>query len=203
MKTENRMQPLPAAILLDLDDTIIAYGDAEVCWREVCNRFVARVGISSVEEILVAIGSARDWYWGDLERHRQGRLCLLDARREIAAMALSHLGIDAPDVARDLADAYAEMREGRAKPFPGAIDTIQHFRNRGVRLGLVTNGGSEMQRGKLERFGLEPYFDHILIEGEFGAGKPDESVFRRMLEQLGVTAGDTWMVGDDLQRDIV
>ena len=94
------------------------------------------------------------------------------------------------------------MREGGARLFPGAIDTMQYFRDQGVRLGLVTNGGSEMQRGKLERFGLEPYFDHMVIEEEFGVGKPDERVFRHMLEQFDVSAGDTWMVGDDLQRDI-
>ncbi|HEY40735.1 MAG TPA: HAD family hydrolase [Dehalococcoidia bacterium] len=202
MKTENGVQPLPAAILLDLDDTIIAYGDAEVCWQAVCSRFVSQVGVSCVEELLGAIHKTRDWYWGNLERHRQGRLRLLDARREIVAEAFSRLGIDAPDIARNLADAYAEMREGRARLFPGALDTIQHFRNRDVRLGLVTNGGSEMQRGKLERFGLEPYFDCILIEGEFGAGKPDESVFLHMLKRFDVAVGDAWMVGDDLQRDI-
>ena len=62
--------PLPAAILLDLDDTILAYGDAEVCWRTVCDGFVSRVGVSSVDELLGAINGVRDWYWGDLERHR-------------------------------------------------------------------------------------------------------------------------------------
>jgi putative hydrolase of the HAD superfamily len=194
--------PFPTAIIFDLDDTIIAYGDPEECWRTVCGRFVSRVGIPSVDELLVAINEARDWYWGDLERHRQGRLFLSDTRRRIVAMAFSNLGIDAPAVAIELADTYAEMREGRARPFPGVLDTLQDFRNRGVRLGLVTNGASEMQRGKLERFGLVPYFDCVIIEGEFGAGKPDERVFRHMLEQLGVAAHDTWMVGDDLQRDV-
>ena len=194
--------PLPAAILLDLDDTILAYGDPEECWRTVCDRFVSRVSVSSFEELLDAINGVREWYWSDLERHRQGRFVLSDARRRIVAMAFTRLGINAPEVAIELADAYAEMREGRAHPFPGAIDTIQYFRSQGVRLGLVTNGGSEMQRGKLKRFGLEPYFDCILIEGEFGAGKPDERVFCHMLEQLGVAASDTWMVGDNLQRDI-
>lgn len=193
---------LPAAIILDLDDTVLAYGEPEECWRMVCSRFVSRVSVSGVDELLVAINEARDWYWGDLERHRQGRLVLLDTRRQIVAMAFSRLGIDAPEVAVELADTYAAMREGGAHPFPGAIGTLQHFRNRGVRLGLVTNGGSEMQRGKIERFRLVPYFDFILIEGEFGAGKPDERVFRHMLEQLGVATSDTWMVGDDLQRDI-
>ena len=194
------VQPLPAAILLDLDDTILAYGDPEECWRTVCGGFVSQISVSGIEELLAAINDVREWYY--LERHRQGRLDVLATRRKIVTEAFARLGIDAPDVARDLADTYAEMREGGARLFPGAIDTIQHFRDRGVRLGLVTNGGSEMQRGKLERFGLEPYFDCILIEGEFGAGKPDERVFLHMLEQFDVAASDTWMVGDDLQRDI-
>lgn len=193
---------LPSAILLDLDDTILAYGEPEECWRTVCNRFVSQIDVSSIEELLDAINRAREWYWGNLERHRQGRLDLLMTRRNVVAKAFSLLGIDAPEVAHDLADAYAEMREGGAKPFPGALDTIRHFRDRGIRLGLVTNGGSEMQRGKLERFGLEPYFNHILIEGEFGAGKPDERVFNHILERFNVAAKDAWMVGDDLQRDI-
>lgn len=194
--------PLPSAILFDLDDTILVYGDPEECWRTVCSGFVSRVGVSSTDELLSAINGVREWYWSDLGRHRQGRLVLLDARRQIVAMAFSQLGIDAPEVAIELAETYAEMREGSVQTFPGAIDTLKHFRDRGVRLGLVTNGGSEMQRGKIERFGLVPYFDCILIEGEFGAGKPDESVFRHMLEQFDVAASDTWMVGDDLQRDI-
>lgn len=106
------MQPLPAAVLLDLDDTILAFGDPEECWRTVCDRFMSQVSVSSVEELLDAIDRARDWYWGNLERHRQGRLDLLVTRRKIVAEAFSRLGVDAPDVARDLADAYAGMREG-------------------------------------------------------------------------------------------
>ncbi|UCB43606.1 MAG: HAD family hydrolase [Dehalococcoidales bacterium] len=195
-------KPLPAAIILDLDDTILEYGDPEECWRTVCSGFVSRIGVSSVDVLLGAINEARDWFWRDLERHRQGRLDLLMTRQRIVAMAFSQLDIDAPEVAIELAETYAAKREGSVQPFSGAIDTLQHFRNRGVRLGLVTNGGAEMQRGKLERFGLVPYFDCILIEGEFGAGKPDASVFLHMLKQLDVAASNTWMVGDDLQRDI-
>ena len=199
---EKTGEPLPAAILLDLDDTILAYGDPEECWQAVCRRFAPPTGVSEVEDLLVAIRAARDWYWGDLNRHREGRLNLQVSRREIVALAFSYLSIDSPKVARDLADAYAKLREGRAQLFPGSIATLEHFRRQGVRLGLVTNGSSDMQRGKLERFGLEPCFDHILIEGEFGIGKPDEQVFRHALEQLNVAPTDAWMVGDDLERDV-
>ena len=192
---------LPKAILLDLDSTILAYGDPEECWKEVCQRFAPAVNVS-VGEVLAAIGAARDWYWSNPDRHRRGRLDLLATRREIVSVAFRRIGIDAPDVASELADAYAEMREGRARPFPGAVDTLKHFRRSGVRLALVTNGAADMQRGKIARFGLAGYFDHILIEGEFGLGKPDERVFRHVLSRLNVAPREAWMVGDDLERDV-
>ena len=192
---------LPGAVLLDLDDTIVAYGDPEESWLTVCREFAPRVGVG-VERLLEAIREAREWYWGDPERHRQGRLSLLDTRRKIAASAFCSLGIDNPGLAHGLGEAYARTREDGAQLFPDAVDTLEYLRSCGVRLALVTNGASDLQRGKIERFDLEAYFDHIQVEGEFGLGKPDERVFRHVLAQLGARAAEAWMVGDDLERDV-
>ena len=41
------------------------------------------------------------------------------------------------------------------------------------------------------------------IEGEFGVGKPDERVFRHALASCGVDPAETWMVGDNIEADIV
>ena len=88
------------------------------------------------------------------------------------------------------------------QPFPGAIDTLKHFRRNNIPLALVTNGAAEIQRRKIRRFDLEPLFDFIVIESEFGFGKPDERVFQHALNQLGVDKKDAWMIGDDLARDV-
>ena len=82
------------------------------------------------------------------------------------------------------------------------METVRKLRRRGIGLGLVANGSAQGQRAKIERFGLEALFDSIVVEGELGVGKPDPRVFLHALEQLGVAAGDAWMVGDNLQRDI-
>jgi putative hydrolase of the HAD superfamily len=50
--------------------------------------------------------------------------------------------------------------------------------------------------------GLARFFDCILIEGEFGVGKPDPSVYRHVLEQLRLAPADCWMVGDNLEWDV-
>jgi putative hydrolase of the HAD superfamily len=88
------------------------------------------------------------------------------------------------------------------RPFPGAIETLVWLRERGVRSALLTNGAAEAQRAKLERFGLPGYFDCVVIEGEFGVGKPDERVYHHALEQLRAAPDETWMVGDNLEWDV-
>ena len=72
----------------------------------------------------------------------------------------------------------------------------------GIRLGLVTNGSSEMQRGRSIGSKLAGFSEHVQIEGELGVGKPDELAFRHALDGLAVRSDDAWMVGDDLEFDI-
>ena len=68
--------------------------------------------------------------------------------------------------------------------------------------GLVTNGHPTFQRRKLERFDLARHFDAILIEGEWGVGKPDPSIFREALSRMNARPESAWMVGDNLEADI-
>jgi putative hydrolase of the HAD superfamily len=93
-------------------------------------------------------------------------------------------------------------REDALQPFPGAIEALRHLRGQGVRLALITNGNADAQRRKIDRFDLSPLFDSILIEGEFGVGKPDERVYLHALDQLNVKPEEAWMVGDDLEWDV-
>lgn len=192
---------VPQAILFDLDGTIITWETppGEV-WKDLCRRYAP--GTIGADRLLEAVDNVRDWYWSDPERHRAGRLDLPAARREIARMAFSRLGLDAPSLAEKIADAYTEEREQTSVLVPGAVATLELLRARSVRLALLTNGGSDMQRAKINKFGLAPLFDYIIIEGEFGCGKPDERIFLHALEKLHVRARDAWMVGDDLERDI-
>ncbi len=193
----------PKAILFDLDDTIIAFSSAgDECWQELCNRFAPLTGGLEAEKLLEAIDEVRNWYWDDPERHRRGRLNLVAARRELVSLAFSNLGIDNAAIANRLADAYSTEREEAVTLFPGAIDTLNHFRDNGLKLALLSNGASELQRKKIERFKLASFFDCIIIEGELGFGKPDKRVFLHALEKLGAAAGEAWMVGDNLEWDV-
>ncbi len=194
--------PEPKAIIFDLDDTIVASAtDSGTLWMQLCEWYSPLIGLDAVK-LMEAIDGARNWYWDDDKRRFIGTSDLFKARREIVALAFSNLGIDNTEVGNQLADIYTTQREDTITLFPGAIDTLKHFMKRGFKLALLTDGGSEFQRKKINKFNLGTYFDYILVSGEFGTQKPDEKVFLHTLEQLGVPAGETWMVGDSLARDI-
>ncbi len=149
-----------------------------------------------------AIRARRTWFWDDAEQARTGRLDLDAANREIVRRAFADAGLRHLDLADRIADDYRARRTAAIAPYPGAIEALAAFRSRGVPMALITNGGAESQRRSIERFGLARYFDCIVIEGEFGCGKPDERVFRHALAAVDCAPAATWMVGDNLEADI-
>ena len=194
---------LPKAILLDLDDTILAYVTlADEVWLAVCSRFAPRLQGQQPDQLLSAFPEHRQWYWSDPERHRRGRLNPDLSRLELVEGALNRLGIDAPSLAAAMSAAYLVQRDAAVRPFPGAVDALHRFKESGIRLALITNGNGVLQRRKVERFDLAPFFDCIVIEGEFGIGKPEERVYLHALQSLEAQPGEAWMVGDNLEWDV-
>jgi phosphoserine phosphatase len=91
------------------------------------------------------------------------------------------------------------VAEQTAYPHAGAV--LDRLR-RDVRLALVTNGTSDLQRRKLALAGLDGRFDVVVAACDVGVGKPDPAMFAAALDALGVAASEAVMVGNDLDRDI-
>ena len=81
--------------------------------------------------------------------------------------------------------------------------TLEALRNRGVKLGLVSNGWSSLQRQKLRTLGIEDFFDAILIGEEIGVEKPGVAIFKQISRALMIDANCIWHVGDDPVNDVL
>ena len=194
----------PRAFLLDLDDTILDDSTrVHESWREACAGHAHRLAPLDAAVVVDAIRKTSKWFWDDPDRHREGRLQLDAARREVVRLALYELGIEDADLATGIGDAYSHYRDIGMEPLPDAIETVRWLRASGRRLALLTNGAAVAQRRKITRFEIADLFDAILVEGELGFGKPDERVYHRALSALDVTPADAWMVGDNLEWDVV
>jgi putative hydrolase of the HAD superfamily len=201
-------RPLPKAMLIDLDDTILSFGPREALTAEIAQDFAAAFHPLSHTEIAERIEAAFRDFWSDRERHRISRARPLEeVRREIVAGVFAPLRARAPGltsaVAHSFSDRFHAEREGRIAAFPGAIEAVDALKTRGLKLALITNGRSVIQRGKIERFDLEHRFDRIQIEEEHGCGKPDERAYLDCMEGLGVGPDECWMIGDNLEWEVV
>jgi putative hydrolase of the HAD superfamily len=193
----------PSALLLDLDDTILNdSGSVDESWRHACASHSHRLAPLDAAVVVDAIRKTSKWYWDDPDRHREGRLRLEAARREVVKLALRELGVEDAALADGIGDAYSHRRDLGMAPLPDAIETVRWLRESGLRLALLTNGAGTAQRRKIARFEIGDLFDAILVEGELGFGKPDERVYWRALSDLGVKPEDAWMVGDNLEFDV-
>jgi putative hydrolase of the HAD superfamily len=195
------VNPAPKAIFFDMDGTILDWQTGmEESWLASCEKHSD--GLWAPADMHAAIRTRRTWFWDDYERATRGRMDLDAASRDIVRHAFTDLGLDRLDVADSLANYYRAIRAEAIAPYPGAIETLAAIRDRGIPMALLTNGEARNQRRSVETHALEQYFRCIVIEGEFGTGKPDERVFRHALSAVGVQPDGVWMVGDSLEADI-
>jgi putative hydrolase of the HAD superfamily len=192
------------AALFDLDDTLISsYANPGPAWRSVAREFAAQLGdrTAAVGDTLAREMAA---FLKDDENRRLWRLQAVDTRRAAVRDALAGNGFaDLAPLGGDIADHYAAFREANMALHPGAHDVLDHYRAAGLKLGLVTNGATEVQRMKIERFDLGRRFDHVQIEEEAGFGKPDGRAYVTTLAALGVSPEAAQMTGDDLVWDVL
>jgi putative hydrolase of the HAD superfamily len=191
----------PKAILFDLDETLITIGlKPDDAWAQAVAATDGTAAVDAKAAAEAVIAESRH-FWADPTRHRDGRLDIPRTRRGIVFRALEPLGL--PRAVTDaIAELYAEMAHSATDLFPDAIETVEALRQEGIRLALITNGARDMQRAKVERFGLAARFDHVQIEGEYGLGKPEAEVYWHAMHTLGVEPAVTWMVGDNLEWEV-
>jgi putative hydrolase of the HAD superfamily len=213
-------------VLFDLDETLIveeASNDASAL--EACaiarrshgadvKRMLSALRARSIELWLAGpavqycrdIGiSSREGLWGAFngdDPHLTRLREWIPGYRVLAwTRALADVGIDDPELARELGEFFRADRKHRHLVFPESHAVLQQLRSR-VKLGMITNGASDIQREKIEGSGLAGYFDAILVSGEEGFGKPKPEIFRLAIDRLGVDEASAVMVGDSLARDI-
>jgi putative hydrolase of the HAD superfamily len=119
----------------------------------------------------------------------------LQAFREVCSE--SGCEIDA-DVERHIVHAAQGVFRNNPKRVPYATSVLRTLNKRGVRLALLTKGDPTVQADRIKRSGLSSFFERV----EVVADKTPRTI-RGVLKKLGVTAPNTWMIGNSLRSDII
>lgn len=123
-------------------------------------------------------------------------------RKESWRRGLAAIGIEDEKLAVKLSDTFASERRSRPHIYEETFHILDQLKGK-VKLLLLTNGCPALQQEKLDGVpDLIPYFDHIIVSGSFGKGKPNKEIFVHAMDLLGITPDQGVMVGDKLTTDI-
>ena len=80
--------------------------------------------------------------------------------------------------------------------YPGVAEALETFRQRGLRLMVVTNKPREFTGLILEGLGIQGLMAAVVGGGDGPGLKPDPAPLRLALDRAGCAAAGSWMAGD-------
>lgn len=178
----------PRAVFLDLDGTLF---DRDAAVRALLSEqhrvFAPQLGEIEREAFVERLL--------ELDAHGLG-----DKRTAYGTLVRERGQSDA--LAGRMLEHFYEIYPRHGAVFPDVLATLAELRERGLILGVLTNGLAATQRGKLSRLGLEPLLDVTLISESEGLRKPGRRFFELALRRAGVLATQAWHVGDHPMADV-
>lgn len=198
------------AVIFDLDDTLID-------WSALDENYQTRQ-VPHLEAVFKYITQ---------HHHLEDPQAFIKAfrARSDAAWAASRTEHVAPHMGRDLLQAAADLGvplelfeaemlmkayewgvTNGCVAFPESAEVLALLRDRGLKLGLITNAYQPMWAREIEMEGLgilEFFEDCRMSAADHGYLKPHPSIFQKSLECLGVEPSEAVFVGDDVHADIV
>lgn len=94
--------------------------------------------------------------------------------------------------------------------YPGVLEMLMRMKNKGIKLGIITDGRVYGQKQKIMALQLGDVFDEIIITDEL-AGKTDPKIFRKpnfisfeiMQQRFQVPFDQMVYIGDNIQKDFI
>ena len=98
--------------------------------------------------------------------------------------------------------AYRKARSAMVL-YPKVQLTLLELARRGIKLGVVSDAPRAQVWQRLCQLGLQHVFDAVVTFDDTLVRKPDPAPFRELLGKLDVAPGESLMVGDWPERDVV
>ena len=197
----------PRAVVFDLGGTLVHWPDwedgAAAKWSFAYDAMCLAGGDRqwpAREDFVAAMRAAEKAHWARVDReHWSG------PPTGLVSDGLRRLDLSvADDVLIATMDGYAKAVAGWSTVFPDVRDTLMLLRERGYRLGLLSNTwwAAEWHNADLAAHGLGDLLDELVYTSDLPHSKPHPSVFAEIARRLGVQPDASVMIGDRQIDDV-
>lgn len=190
-----------AAVLLDLDDTLV---DTRAAFRAAIHQALdVWLPELPAEQREPAVLRWAEDPGGFFRAYTRGELTMEQQRAH--RVADLHLTFGGPvlgdEELRAWVSGYEAAFEAAWRLLPGAIELLAELERAGLPFGAVTNASRRLQTGKLARVGLTERLPLLACVDDVGRGKPDPAIWHLACDRLGVRPDRAAYLGDELDVD--
>ena len=182
-------QPSYDWVLFDLDETLLDFPVAEALARTL-TIYGVEADVAMAQYHTINHGLWQQYNDGEIDATalQQTRFTLFAQQVDADPMAMNN--------------TFLAQIVALSMPLEGVLDTLQQLRSK-VRMGIITNGFSVPQRGRLGKLGWSEWFEPLVISDEIRVTKPDPAIFQHTLSLMGQPdPARVLMVGDNPKTDI-
>ena len=181
-------------IFMDIDNTLL---DFNAGTADSLRQLLADFGEELTEERLARFFVINDSLWTAYEHGEIEKSYIFPTRFQ---RWLGEMGIETDWLAAN--ERYAEGLRHSAILMPHATELLQRLQGK-CRMFAVTNGVLTTQQPRLEKSGLNRYFEQVFISEQMGCKKPEKAFFDQVFAAIGpVDKSRCLLLGDSLTSDM-
>lgn len=185
------------AVILDLDDTLYAYGPLNTEAR-------ARVRDYTCKQLGIT-GTQYDeaYLFGRSETKRQlGDVGASHNRLLYFQKTLEYLGVKPLPISLRMYEMYWGTFLEKMELFEGVREFIDRLHERKIKVMICTDLTAHIQHRKIEALGLAQDICCLVTSEEAGREKPAPEIFDLCLKKLGLLPEEVCCIGDSLVKDV-
>ncbi len=196
-------------IFFDMGGTIDLYPESEKCVADACIKMKKILEDAGAEQITgLSENEFRETVLKGLKKYTSWRT--VDYIELLPEKLFSDFILKGYGVNEDLINTVAEdlaflIDTGffNRYPRPEAAEALGAIRDKGIRMGIISNVMSRGQVGYcLDKYGLSEFFDPVVLSSVYGKRKPHPDIFHHACKLAGVELSDIIYVGNSPIKDI-
>jgi putative hydrolase of the HAD superfamily len=187
----------PEFVYFDLDDTLLNHRQAQQKALLDVHEHFAFFGDTETGRFIEIYNSINGKQW---TLYNEGKIDADQLQHNRFDLTLRKLNLDEKN-ADKVGEQYLQFYQNHWRWIEGAEQAFDAIRAK-YKVGILTNGFTEIQEKKFKQFDLYNRADELIISEQVGALKPHPAVFEHATKLSGYQPEEILYIGDSFQSDI-